>query len=170
MLENSDVSKILTEAYSNTTPYNQHPRAVKPSIATKPTCEEIGLQIPKVKLLDKVEYHDSYYNGYGASISAPTLVAFAEAKGYRPFDMPLACVVLDTKCWGTLTDFKDFLVHYTRCTKANLDYPILLDVNGFICDGWHRVARAIIEGRATIKAIRLEEMPEGFELVATKKD
>ena len=31
---------------------------------------------------------------------------------------------------------------------------------GTICDGWHRVVKTILKGETTIKAIRIEEMPD----------
>ena len=34
------------------------------------------------------------------------------------------------------------------------------DDHGYIADGWHRVIKALVEGRQTIKAIRIQEMPE----------
>jgi hypothetical protein len=54
----------------------------------------------------------------------------------------------------------DFITHYKRVKDTDLKYPILLDDRGCICDGWHRVAKAIIEGKKYIKAIRIEEMPD----------
>ena len=42
---------------------------------------------------------------------------------------------------------------------CSLNYPIILDDCGQIADGYHRLCKAILEGRETIKAIRLEEMP-----------
>jgi len=34
-----------------------------------------------------------------------------------------------------------------------------LDPDGFIMDGWHRVVKALVEGRQTIKAVRFETLP-----------
>ena len=32
--------------------------------------------------------------------------------------------------------------------------------SGFIADGWHRIAKAILRGDETIKCVRLKTMPE----------
>ena len=42
---------------------------------------------------------------------------------------------------------------------ADMSYPIIMDDEGFIMDGWHRVAKALLEGRETIKAVRFENTP-----------
>ena len=46
-----------------------------------------------------------------------------------------------------------------------LKYPILIDHLGRICDGYHRIVKAIIENKTEIDATRIEEMPrpDGYE-------
>ena len=46
-----------------------------------------------------------------------------------------------------------------RVQETDLDHPLILDEEGFIMDGWHRVAKALLEGRETIKAVRFETTP-----------
>ena len=46
-----------------------------------------------------------------------------------------------------------------RVNQCSLEYPIILDEVGQIADGYHRLCKAILEGKETIKAIRLLEMP-----------
>ncbi len=43
--------------------------------------------------------------------------------------------------------------------EADLAYPIILDPYGRIMDGMHRVVKALTEGRKTILAYRLSELP-----------
>lgn len=89
----------------------------------------------------------------------PTLIEHAKDNKYEEFDLPLAGISFDYLPWKML-DVIDYAKHYKRVKKANLDYPILLTDRGVICDGWHRICKALVEGRETIKAIRLQEMPE----------
>ena len=81
------------------------------------------------------------------------------SKKYKPFKIPLASIDIGVKRWG-LESMEDFMYHYKRVQNTSLDYPILLDDTGCICDGWHRVCKAILEGDIYIDAIRLETMPE----------
>lgn len=83
------------------------------------------------------------------------------AEDLEEFDLPLAGVNMNHAiCQSTLTSF---LYHLKRVENADLKYPVIIDSVGYICDGWHRVAKAILEGKTTIKAKRLEVMPEPFK-------
>ena len=56
-------------------------------------------------------------------------------------------------------DLRKLVSHMKMTIEADMDYPIILDPDGTIMDGRHRVARALLEGRETIKAVRLVDMP-----------
>ena len=56
-------------------------------------------------------------------------------------------------------NLSQFIFQCKRVQDCSLNYPIILDDCGQIADGYHRLCKAILEGRETIKAIRLEEMP-----------
>ena len=79
--------------------------------------------------------------------------------GLEVFDLQLAALDLSVNPWSA-NSFALYLYHCNRIEKANLKYPIILDPTGFIIDGWHRVAKAILKGNTTIKAIKLNVMPE----------
>ena len=46
----------------------------------------------------------------------------------------------------TMSCFDSFVYHCKRVKDCNLEYPIILDDFGQICDGWHRIAKAVLEG------------------------
>lgn len=50
--------------------------------------------------------------------------------------------------------------HARLMREADLRYPIILGADGRVMDGMHRVAKAYLEGRETITAVRLEADPE----------
>lgn len=81
----------------------------------------------------------------------------------KPFDLPLQGIDISVRPWGDV-NMKSFCYHVRRINDADMTHPIILDDEGFICDGWHRVAKAIIEGQATIKAVRLDVMPDAVEV------
>lgn len=89
---------------------------------------------------------------------AKTLYLFAKAKEYKTFDIPLDAFDLSDGRFK-LDNLRDFIFNCKRVNDCSLDYPIILDDYGQIADGTHRVCKAILEGKKTIKAIRLEEMP-----------
>ena len=71
---------------------------------------------------------------------------------------------LDEDCWFS-GDNKPPTVravadHARRINEADLGRPIILSSEGHVLDGMHRVARAILDGRPTVKAQRLAVDPE----------
>lgn len=92
-----------------------------------------------------------------------TLIKATE--GLETYDFDLMSIDLDSYPWKFEDwNFMSFLHHLQRMDKTDLNIPIIITPFGYICDGWHRVAKAIIEGKSTIKAYRLKVMPEPDEL------
>ena len=84
------------------------------------------------------------------------------AKNLQVFEIPLAGIDLDVFPWGKI-NMLSFCYHSRRMDKSDFEFPIILTPTGYICDGWHRVVRAILEGEETIKAVRLLTMPQPIE-------
>ena len=90
--------------------------------------------------------------------AAETLYLFAKAKEYPVQDLPLWAIDLSDEPFNA-RDLNNLIFQCRRVQDCSLEYPIILDNYGQIADGYHRLCKAILEGRETIKAIRLEEMP-----------
>ena len=54
---------------------------------------------------------------------------------------------------------REMVMHINAVNNANLNYPIILDENGELMDGRHRIMKAILNGRESIKAVRFDENP-----------
>lgn len=120
-----------------------------------------GLQTteaPVIKL-PGLNLSDNQYVVNGNKYDVSTLIQFCKEKEYPVFDMPLAGINIEYMPF-TVNGFLSFCNHVKRINDTSLDYPILIDDNGYIADGWHRVAKAILNGNVTIKAIRMMEMPD----------
>jgi hypothetical protein len=50
--------------------------------------------------------------------------------------------------------------HAQRILAADLAYPVILAADGHLMDGGHRIAKAWLEGRAEVAAVRFEVTPE----------
>lgn len=50
--------------------------------------------------------------------------------------------------------------HFRRVDEVDPSYPVILGPGNRVMDGMHRVARALLESRPTIKARRFRELPE----------
>lgn len=56
-------------------------------------------------------------------------------------------------------NLRDLASYIRAVNDADLSYPIILDEDGVVMDGRHRIVKALVEGRETIKAVRFEENP-----------
>jgi hypothetical protein len=78
--------------------------------------------------------------------------------------LPVTEVELDTLeevtlSYGWLRHCRDdshprVITEMERVIDADLSYPIILHPAGWLMDGYHRVARALREGRKTLPAVR----------------
>jgi hypothetical protein len=82
---------------------------------------------------------------------------FELSKGLEVFTMPVAGLYMAQK-YPDLS-VRDMVMHMNAVNNANLDYPIILDEDGEIMDGMHRVMKAMLTGQETIKAVRFETNP-----------
>lgn len=104
---------------------------------------------------------DLIENNYVRRGSTWNVLKLIEAsKDIEPFDFPLQGLDISVSVWGNDMNIKSFVYHGKRIINTSLKYPVILDDEGFICDGWHRVCKALLQNKTTIKAIRLEKMPE----------
>lgn len=74
---------------------------------------------------------------------------------------------LDRDCWfgeGRNPTIREIAEHCQRINEADLRIPVIINDNGRLMDGGHRLARALIEGRTTVKAVRFSEMPQPDEV------
>lgn len=83
----------------------------------------------------------------------------AHAKGLEPFDLPLAAIYSGSEVWTPVGSAYGIAHHVRRALDVDTSYPVILDEAGFIMDGWHRILRALIDGKATIKAVRFDKTP-----------
>ena len=61
--------------------------------------------------------------------------------------------------YPVLTSTMDFVEEVKRVNDADLSCPIILDDEGYIMDGRHRLAKALLLKKKTIKAVRFEVNP-----------
>jgi hypothetical protein len=107
---------------------------------------------PKIKFRDAEPLQDYYSDRNGDLYSVARLVD--EAKNLKPFDVPLASLNLSAVIWDD-QNILGLAFHCKKVIDADLSKPIILDWNGAIADGRHRVIKALIKGKRTIKAVRI---------------
>ncbi len=55
---------------------------------------------------------------------------------------------------------RDMVMHMNAVNDADLSYPIILDEDGELMDGRHRIMKALINNEKTIKAVRFDKNPK----------
>lgn len=104
-------------------------------------------------------FAESYYVRGHNHWNADTLLRECKKQGLEPFELPLAGIDLSVLHFS-VKSADEFVWQMKRCMDSNIDYPIILDNLGQVADGSHRICKALFEGRRTILAYRLQEMPE----------
>ncbi|MCG7904389.1 MAG: hypothetical protein JAY60_18430 [Candidatus Thiodiazotropha weberae] len=59
---------------------------------------------------------------------------------------------------------REMVMHMQAVERADLSYPIILDEDGEVMDGRHRIMKALLKGEKTIKAVRFDENPAPCEV------
>lgn len=54
---------------------------------------------------------------------------------------------------------REMVMHMKAVNDADLDKPIIMDEDGELMDGRHRLMKAMLAGAETIKAVRFDENP-----------
>jgi len=111
-----------------------------------------GDNYPELKFSDIEPFQDYYRDNDGYEYSVARLID--EASRLTQFDCPIAALDLSYRIWEG-QDIFGLAFHCKKVMDASLDHPIILDWRGCLADGRHRVIKALIEGRKTVKAVRI---------------
>jgi len=65
--------------------------------------------------------------------------------------------------WDAAQDNEAWADHVASIKRANLDNPIWMTKEGHVFDGVHRLTRAVIDNKPTIKVIIFDNIPEPSE-------
>lgn len=112
---------------------------------------------PKVTFRKAEPLQDRYSDREGNLYSVARLID--DTKHLPTFDVPVAALGVGDVIWAGSSIF-ELALHVRKCMDADLDCPILLDWNGDIADGRHRLIAAIAKGRRTLKARRMTWKPD----------
>lgn len=110
-------------------------------------------------IIDNLAFSESCFKYKdGSGWKATTLIQIVKEQKLKPFDLHLNSIDIGVMPFSII-DLYDFLTHFERVRKTSLKYPVILDNTGYIIDGWHRIAKAIIIGLDTVKAYRFHINP-----------
>jgi hypothetical protein len=104
----------------------------------------------------------SYVCSDGNVWTAPHMYKAIKERKIRVERMNLRHIDLCRMPWsgGAISSIDIFLDHMIRVKNSSLDHPIVMCWDGFVMDGWHRIVKAIMDGRTHINAYRFEKYLE----------
>ena len=88
----------------------------------------------------------------------PTLVAAAREQEVIPYDLHIASLDLGRMPWQC-ESVLHFVQHMGDIEICDFRHPVIQAPAGWVMNGWHRIAKAIMMNKPTIKAIRLNYLP-----------
>lgn len=80
------------------------------------------------------------------------------AEELKPFKIPMKHFNF-ANLKPNIHTMQHFVENVRAVNDADLSFPIILDEEGFVMDGRHRVAKAILTGEKYILAVRFKETP-----------
>lgn len=115
------------------------------------------VSVPVLQFRDPAPLDDYYVDENGDYYGVARLIELS--KEIPEFWMPIAGMDLSCQIWKGCNIY-ELAFHVKKVENADLSFPIILDWNGAIADGRHRLIRAIIDGKKHIAAKRLLRKPE----------
>lgn len=80
------------------------------------------------------------------------------SKDFKVMEIPLDHLNLYNS-YSSL-NLREMVMHMKAVNEADLKYPIILDEDGELMDGRHRIMKAILNNVPTIKAVRFDTNPK----------
>lgn len=81
------------------------------------------------------------------------------AKELKPFNLPMKHLNI-FNLYPKSDDTLGYVKEMKKVLDADLKWPIILDEEGYVMDGRHRVCKALLESKKKIKAVRFKETPD----------
>lgn len=84
---------------------------------------------------------------------------FQLSKDLEPFKLPLKHLNI-YDLFPKINTTLGFIEEIKNVMNADLKYPIILDEEGYVMDGRHRICKALYEEKEFILAVRFSKTPE----------
>lgn len=109
-----------------------------------------------IKIEKFTDYKDQYCWIGKLCWNVPRLITLSA--DLEPFEIPMKCLNIYTS-YDSMS-LRTLVGHMMSVQEADLKYPIILDEDGDILDGRHRIMKALLLGKESILAVRFESNPE----------
>lgn len=79
------------------------------------------------------------------------------SRDFPVFDLPITHINVSSSLGPFM--LREFAGHVKAVNDADMTKPIIMDEDGRIMDGRHRILNAIVNGLESVKAVRFEKNP-----------
>lgn len=104
-----------------------------------------------------MSYKNQWCNLGGSIWNIPRLIELSRDLEVK--EMPLEHLNVSS-VYPDINSTVEYISHLVAVQEADLSCPIILDSEGCIFDGRHRITKALLLGKETIKYVRFDEDPE----------
>jgi len=88
-----------------------------------------------------------------------TLINYVKDNKSPEYDLQLDSVDLGVMPWSMKT-ILHFIQHSIDIENVTFRYPVIVSPSGWVLNGWHRIIKAILTNKTSIKAVRILDMPQ----------
>ena len=74
----------------------------------------------------------------------------------KPFDLPLGLFNFREHEFEA-KDLYEFAQHMLHVQESDLQYPVIMDQRGRVVDGRHRIVKALLEGKESVKCVKIPD-------------
>ena len=107
---------------------------------------------------DKIDLRHCFVEHTGNVWKVKTLIKAASTLKAHEFD--LSSISLEDPIRWHMNNVRDALAHLDRLRRADTSLPIIQRADGCIMNGWHRIIKAMSEGKKSIPAKIFIENPK----------
>lgn len=91
------------------------------------------------------------------------LLAEVELRGLKPFKAPINLIDKSYWPWDDLNSTYDLVELIKHCQSVDKTKPVILNADGALMDGHHRIVKAMLDGDKEILAVQFDTIPTPTE-------
>jgi hypothetical protein len=117
-----------------------------------------------------------YFRPNGDQFDAWDVERLVELASNLPvLNIPLSSIdEIDSVYWigadGSSPTVRILVHHMELVNSADLSFPVIIGADGRVMDGMHRIAKSLLLGNATVRAVRFDEQPSPDHVGITPQD
>lgn len=105
----------------------------------------------------------SAYSDWNKKYEVKDMLDYIKSEKLKPENIDVNSMKHETRRYSLNTI--DFVEHMVRVNNSDLKYPIIIHYDWQVVDWYHRIAKAILQKKKTIKAYRIDVTKIKYSIV-----